>query len=166
MWIDMYLGPPKVIVYDSGPQFRSKEFVQNALDIGTIVKYAPVEAHYAIGLVERYHTMIRRAYDIIRKELPYLSKQHSLQIGTKAVNDSAGPDGLVPSLLLFGSYPRISFREATSTTTVERGDAIKKAMKEVTELNAKRNVTEALRTRNRPNINEMLGLAIGEEVLV
>ena len=26
----------------------------------------------------------------------------------KAINDTAGPDGLVPTLLVYGAYPRIS----------------------------------------------------------
>ena len=31
-----------------------------------------------------------------------------LQMAVKAVNDTAGPDGLVPALLVFGTYPRLS----------------------------------------------------------
>lgn len=29
------------------------------------------------------------------------------QMAFKAVNDTAGPDGLVPTLFVFGAYPRI-----------------------------------------------------------
>jgi len=70
-----------------------------------------VEAHHSVGLVERYHTPLRRAYDIIRKELPRLPKQFALQTAMKAVNDTAGPEGIVPTLLVFGAYPRISIDE-------------------------------------------------------
>ncbi|KAI2634264.1 hypothetical protein GGS26DRAFT_553076 [Hypomontagnella submonticulosa] len=28
-------------------------------------------------------------------------------MAVKAVNDTAGPDGLVPTLLVFGAYPRL-----------------------------------------------------------
>jgi hypothetical protein len=87
-------------------------------------------------------------------------------MAVKAVNDTAGPDGLVPTLLVFSTFPRISIKDITTTTVVERGKAIRKAMKEVAELHAKRHVTEALRTRNGPNISDVLDLAIGEKVLV
>ena len=29
-------------------------------------------------------------------------------MAVKAINDTAGPDGLVPTLLVYGAYPRIS----------------------------------------------------------
>jgi hypothetical protein len=31
-----------------------------------------------------------------------------LQLAVKAVNDTASPNGLVPTLLVFGAYPRLS----------------------------------------------------------
>jgi hypothetical protein len=87
-------------------------------------------------------------------------------MAVKATNDTAGPDGLVLTLLVFGTFPRISINDTPLTTTIKRGKAIQKAIKEVAELQAKRHVTKALRTRNGPNITDVLGLAIGEEVLV
>jgi hypothetical protein len=164
--MDMYLGPPELIIHDTGTQFTSVEFTQNTELIGSVTKYILVEAHYSIGIVERYHIPLRRAYEIITKELPQTTKQYILQMAVKAVNDTAGPDGLVPTLLVFGTFPRMSIKDTTTTTVVERGKAIRKAMKEVAELHAKRHVTEALRTRNGPNISDVLDLAIGEKVLV
>ena len=87
-------------------------------------------------------------------------------MAVKATNDTAGPDGLIPTLLVFGTFPRISINDTPSTTTIERGKAIQKAIKEVVELQAKRHVTKALRTHNGPNITDVLGLEIKEEVLV
>jgi hypothetical protein len=37
-----------------------------------------------------------------------LDKEVILQMAVKAVNDIARPDRLVPTLLVFGSYPRIT----------------------------------------------------------
>jgi hypothetical protein len=82
------------------------------------------------------------------------------------VNDTAGPDSIVPTLLVFGAFPRMSTKDVVNTTVIERGRVIRRAMKEVAELYAKRHVAEALQTRNGPNINEILGLTIGEPVLV
>ena len=44
-------------------------------------------------------------YKIISSELKGVSKEFTLQIAVKAVNDFTGPDGLVPILLVFGAYP-------------------------------------------------------------
>ena len=65
----------------------------------------PIKAYNAIRLVKRYHVPLRRAYDILSNELPNLHKEERLQIVVKAVNDTAGPDGIVPTLLVFGAYP-------------------------------------------------------------
>ena len=46
-----------------------------------------------------------RVYEIISSELKGASKELTLQMAVKAVNNSAGPDGLVPILLVFGAYP-------------------------------------------------------------
>ena len=44
-------------------------------------------------------------YKIISSKLKGASKELTLQIAVKAVNNSANPDGLIPILLVFGAYP-------------------------------------------------------------
>ena len=44
-------------------------------------------------------------YKIISLELKSVSKELTLQIAVKAVNNSVSLDGLVPILLVFGAYP-------------------------------------------------------------
>ena len=55
--------------------------------------------------MERYYALLRYIYKIISLELEDASKELTLQIAVKAINDSAGPDGLVPILLVFSAYP-------------------------------------------------------------
>jgi hypothetical protein len=79
----------------------------------------------------------------------------------KAVNDTAGPDGYVPTLLVFEAYPRISADSPPSPTITQRAEAIRKAMAEVRKLTASRDVKAALRARNGPdqtlsNTNKLL----------
>ncbi len=69
------MGPPALITHDLGTNFSSDEFRGNAHSIGTDVKETPTEAHNSIGLVERYHVLLRRAFDIIAKEMPQLEKE-------------------------------------------------------------------------------------------
>ena len=47
-------------------------------------------------------------YKIISLELKGVSEELTLQIAIKAINDSASPDRLVPTLLVFSAYPRIT----------------------------------------------------------
>ena len=61
-WIDSYLGPLDLITYDAGKNFVCKEFVQYAATMGISTKAVLVEAYNSIGIVERYHGPIRRAY--------------------------------------------------------------------------------------------------------
>ena len=109
-WIDIYQGPPDIIISDAGKNFASEEFRQHAATIDIDIKEVLVEAHNSVGKVERYHGPLRRAYEILSNELPSLStnKEVILQMAVKAVNDSAGPDGIVPRLLVFGAYPRMT----------------------------------------------------------
>ena len=48
---------------------------------------------------------LRRVYKIISLELKGISEELTLQIAIKAINDSASPDRLVPTLLVFSAYP-------------------------------------------------------------
>jgi hypothetical protein len=67
-------------------------------------------------MVEQYHGPLRRVYQIIIVEIPDINKDIALQMAFKAINDSAGPDGLVPTLLVFGAYPRMVKSDALSPT--------------------------------------------------
>lgn len=167
LWIDTYLGPPDVIVHDAGTNFASTEFKTTAKFMGVECKQVPVEAHSAIGKVERAHFLLRRAYSIIKAEIgSFTRKEAMLQMACAGLNNSVGPNGLVPTLLVFGAYPRMTEESPPSTSTYQRAQAYDKAMKEITRLNAKRQVNEALNTRNGPQTTEVLSLPLQSEVLV
>jgi hypothetical protein len=165
-WIDTYLGPPDQVTVDAGKQFTSKEFAQHASSMGIRVKIVPVEAHNSIGIVERYHGPVRRAYLIVSTEIPGINRDMALQMAFKAVNDTAGPDGLVPTLLVYGALPRMVEYDAPSPSVSQRSLALKKAMSEIQKLRAKRQVTDALNTRNGPSTANIHELALNSDVLV
>jgi hypothetical protein len=56
----------------------------------------------------------------------------------KAINDSTGPNGLIPILLVFGAYLYIVESDAPNPTVIKRVVALKKAIEEVKKLRAKR----------------------------
>jgi len=55
----------------------------------------------------------------------------ALQMEFKALNDSASPNGLVPTLLVFGAYLRLVNTDAPLPTVSQRANALKKAMEEI-----------------------------------
>jgi hypothetical protein len=83
------------------------------------IKKIPVETHNSIGKIKRYYQPLRRAYKIIRDELQDgINVKIALQIAVKAVNNSAGPDGIIPTLLVFGTYLRITKGSALSPSII------------------------------------------------
>ncbi|KAM4062524.1 integrase core domain-containing protein [Hirsutella rhossiliensis] len=156
-WIDTYLGPPDTIRHDAGTNFASMEFRQEAKLMGIKCSQVPVETHWSIGKIERYHAPLRRAYDILNAELSNVTSAEAvLQMAVKAINDTAGPDGIVPTLLVFGAYPRLTAESPPSASTLKRSAAMQKAMKTLRQLSAERQVKDALRTRNGPSTADVL----------
>ena len=69
------------------------------------VKEVPIKVYNSIGKVEWYYMPLYHIYKIISSELKGVSEELTLQMAVKAINDSTGPDRLVPILLVFGAYP-------------------------------------------------------------
>ncbi len=144
----------------------AKEFRQYVANMGIIIKNAPIEVHHSIGMVERYHGPLRQVYSIITTEIPGIEPELALQMSFKAINDSVGPNRLVPTLLVFDAYPRMSELDASSASITQRATAIKKAMNEVRKCIASRQVNDVLNTRNGPSTAAVHGLPINSPVLV
>lgn len=87
-------------------------------------------------------------------------------MAVKAVNDTAGPDGLVPTLLVFGAYPRMHTMDPPALTITQRAASIEKAMEEVRKFHAERQVTDVLNTRNGPIVSLLHDLPLNSDVLV
>ncbi|KAF2741607.1 putative integrase, partial [Sporormia fimetaria CBS 119925] len=134
--------------------------------MGIQVQEVPVEAHNSIGKVERYHGPLRRAFNVIAADLPGTREDLILQMAVKAVNDTSGPNGLVPTLLVFGTYPRLTDESPPAPGITARATAIRKAMVEVRAEKAKHQVSDALGMRNGPSISDTLELPLQSEVKV
>ncbi|KAM4067548.1 cwf18 domain containing protein [Hirsutella rhossiliensis] len=100
--------------------FAAAEFQAEAKLMG-------ITSHWAVGKVEKYHVPVRRAYDILKAELKdTVSPDQVLQMAFKAVNDTAGPDGLVPTLLVFGALPRMTMDSPPTPSAMARAKALRK----------------------------------------
>jgi hypothetical protein len=155
------------MVTDAGKNFKSSEFVANARILAIEVEEVPIEAYNSISKIERYHGPLRRAFEIITANLGIsLAPEYVLQMAVKAVNDTAGHDGLVPILLVFGTYPRLSPSSPSLPLLIVRANAMRKAMAEIRKLKAKRQVTNALFQRNGPSVAKVKQLLLQNEVRI
>jgi len=79
------------------------------------------------------------------------TKESALQITVKAVNDIAGPDGLVLTLLTSDAYPRISELNLPPPSTTQQATAIQRAI-EVLKIGTIRQLNGVLNQQNSPSI--------------
>ena len=73
--------------------------------MGITTKTVLVEVHWSIRKVECYYVVLRRAYQIVFKELPDLDKEIALQIAVKAINNIVGLNRFILILLVFSTFP-------------------------------------------------------------
>ena len=99
-----------------------------------------VEVAYFIDLIKRYHVSLRRAYEIITKELKnqVVIKEIRLQITVKTINNTAEYNNLILTLLVFDTFPRIINENTSILFTIERVKAINSAITKIAKLYAKR----------------------------
>lgn len=171
LWILTYMGPPDHLSIDQGSNYISKEFEDNATAAGITILKAPIENPGTIGLVERYHAPLRRAFDTIRATFTRAeaSDDECLHMAVYANNVTIGPEGLCPMLLVFGALPK-PLRTSTSPNQLTRQKAIEEASKAVQAEQSKRRLSFALRhptsNRNRRNSELLRNLPAGSPVLV
>jgi hypothetical protein len=127
-----------------------------------------VEAYNSIRKIKRYYNLLRQVYKIIYNEFRGTRTiiKMILQITIKAINNLVGPDGIIPTLLVFGAYPRIADSSLLLLIVIKRTEAIRKATKEVRCFHTKRHIADALAIRNGPNIVSVLKLPIQSDVKV
>jgi hypothetical protein len=90
----------------------------------------------------------------------------ALQMAFKAINDTMGPKGVIPTLLVYGAYPRITENDPPSPTVLQRAAAVKKATAEIRKLRAEKQVQDALNTRNGPNTTDVHDLPLDSDIMV
>jgi hypothetical protein len=81
-----------------------------------------------------------------------------LQMTVKAINDLAGPDGIVPILLVFGVYSQLTEIDPSSLSVTKRAKAICAVTKEVCCFYAKRQVKDTLAMCNSLDTKNTLDL--------
>ncbi len=144
----------------------AREFNQYVANMGIIVKNVAVEVHHFIGIVERYHGLLRRVDSIIIIQIPGIKPELALQMSFKAINDSVSPNKLVPTLLVFGAYPRMTKQDAPSLSITQGAMTMQKAMDEIRRSTASRQVNDSLNIRDGLSTGSVYDLPINSPVLV
>ena len=72
-------------------------------------------------------------------------------MAVKAIKDTADPNGLIPTLLVFETYLLMSKYDSRTPTMTQRATAIKNATKEVQRVRAERPVADVLNQKNDLN---------------
>eukprot|EP00173_Palmaria_palmata_P003495 Plantae.Rhodophyta-Palmaria_palmata.ctg3674.p2 GENE.Plantae.Rhodophyta-Palmaria_palmata.ctg3674~~Plantae.Rhodophyta-Palmaria_palmata.ctg3674.p2 ORF type:complete len:129 (+),score=16.98 Plantae.Rhodophyta-Palmaria_palmata.ctg3674:1127-1513(+) len=85
----------------------SSKFQKTEGESGIMCHPVVVESAHSIGVGERYHGVVRRVYNRVAADHSNLESDLILAASVKAINDSAGVDGLVPTLLVFGEMPKL-----------------------------------------------------------
>ena len=57
-WINIYLRPPDLVIYNVGKNFISKEFKQYISIMGINIKGVLVKAYNFIGIIKRYYGLL------------------------------------------------------------------------------------------------------------
>jgi hypothetical protein len=87
-------------------------------------------------------------------------------MAVKAINDLAGPDSIIPILLVFGIYSWLTKIDPSSSLVTKRAEAICAATKEVCRLYTKGQVKNVLTIRNSPDTKNTLDLSLQSNVCV
>ncbi len=105
-WAAVYTGLPNRILVDQGSEFGNL-FVNLAAENNVQVQKTGIESHSSLGLCERFHGPLRNTFRKVMKEYPKTDMKYALAVSVKALNDTLGPEGFVPSSLVFGEYPQM-----------------------------------------------------------
>ena len=111
-WNLRYLGHPSSIRTDQGSNLVALGMQKWAGEAGVTLHPVAVESPSSLGLGERIHSPLRKTVARLRRENPSTPLAMLLQVACKAHNDSAGIDGLVPTILVYGAWPKLPIRDA------------------------------------------------------
>ncbi len=91
---------------DEGSQFR-KLFAELSALYDVELGRSGIQSHNSLGIGERYHKPLRDTYRKLKLGHPTMQRQLFLALAIKEMNDTLGPEGFVPSALVFGAFPSL-----------------------------------------------------------
>jgi len=163
-WVTIYPGFPNNMKTDQGSIFTSPRWQHLCKASGIVLKNSGIESHNSLGNGERYHNPLRRIFLKILKDHPNLDKVLALNITVKAMNDTMGPEGIVPTLLVYGIMPHVQATKGTLPNQKERMKAITTSQLEMNTITAELRIRKALLSKVPPSADYILN--VGSKVRV
>lgn len=149
-WSTVYIGYSNKIRSDRETGVTSELF-RNPAEINSIkLHFSPVEVHNAMGRRERYHTPLRRIYSVLSGLNPSLNAKTTLSLAAKEMDDSMGPEELVPSLIIFGVMPSVLVINKSLPEQRERMEYLSLVPAEMATLTAEIYISQAIKSRLPP----------------
>lgn len=125
------------------------------------------EAANSMSILERCHSRLRRAVNIIRQEAADIEESSLLEISVRCINDSVGLEESVPTLLVFGALLRLGLpNDLTMSSTLKRAITLRIATEAMSRHFARREVRDALVTRNELDVLDISSKPMGSPALV
>lgn len=129
---------------DKSKEFQSSEFCSLLNTANVQRKDAGVESHSSLGETERYHPYLRHVSENVCIQHPEMSDKVTLQLASKACNDTAGPQDIVPTLLVFGVLPRMPLHPKELPDQRDRMSAVHSARSHMAKLTARTRMSTAV----------------------
>ena len=106
-WAAIYTGLPSRIRVDAGKNFADR-FIDIAKASDIKVDPSSIESHSSLGIDETYQQPLRNTFRKLKLDFPTAGDTTLLAMSVKAMIDTLGPEGCVPSTLVFGVYPSLN----------------------------------------------------------
>jgi hypothetical protein len=106
-WSHALCGHPESLLCHQGSVFLSETFSENYALSEISLRHTGTESYNSLGVGERYHSPLRKVYQRVRAENPYVPISSCLAAAIFALNSTSGPEGLIPALLVFGMIPKL-----------------------------------------------------------
>ena len=149
-WASVYMGYPNRMRVDQESSIMSKGWEAMASAQGIELKASGVESHNPLGVGERYHHPLRRVFKVLRSRHPNMDPEVLLRYADKGINDTIGPEGLVPTSLVFGVVPTFPTVHADLPAQKERLAALDASRKEMETMETELRIQRALRAKLSP----------------
>ena len=129
-------------------------------------KRLPCEPHNSSGAGERYNAPLRKMYQKLKFEHPTMNNELGFSIATYGLKNTANPEGLIPSLLVLGTIPKIPLGNLKHLcrNQKERFEAMELARKAMEKMVVEQRLKIASKSRTKEI--EIFDICLGFSVLV
>jgi hypothetical protein len=142
--------------------FLSQSFSENCALSEIVLRNTGTECRDSLGVGERYHAPLRKIYQRVRSENLYVPLSSCLAAAIHAMNCTAGPEGLIPSLFVFGMILKLPSPALVPLLDQHRRfKMFKAARQEYSSIVAKIRVQHGLNTRPSDESNHMMFIRPG-----